>query len=543
MKVYAPDRCAALIASNNPKVVYGPPIGGSWVEVPSYFHQITSGNPVNDVIHAQVVDDRGYKYSKVDQHATYLGTVYAYKQRTDVPGTSSNLMNRYVNSCRYVLFNDDVETKTGKRKVYRRSVQPVSYCVSGWGAWGSTQYGSDHYPYLRLTLLTLDDEVKFDNVGRAYAHELVLVSKLGPSATWPNRHIMWERTPDTELAQLFDPILKGLEDIMNTIGHYSTLLEIANDVVNYVDKFLESLDPETLRYTLINHTGYHQLALVAAVCSDDEVVDIRPERAFKLAEPLRFVQKLDPLVFGRAEDSNNYWFNSLTQHALLAACESLPRLSDNSIQNLIELVTFTKALVVDHKVEIPESLSEAWLAYRYTYGTGKVDVSDAIKFVTRRRDLGSLDRMIAAHGTSEKVFKDGTRVLCRCNVEVTPKNVNVFKRIWRALDTYGLSPDFYVIWDMIPYSFMVDWFIPIGDMLSVTDANRSYFSGEFYTFSKLCYSLAYTRELDGKLVKCYTRWAGSVPDSLNSFYWLDPAKTSNKTIAKRILDAGSIFLG
>jgi hypothetical protein len=265
-------------------------------------------------------------------------------------------------------------------------------------------------------------------------------------------------------------------------------------------------------------------------------------QAFLLHETESLVYKLDPLVLGREGGTSNYWKNYLCEHALLQACESLPRLSDNSIQNLIEVVGFIKSAVIDRRIEMPKSLADAWLAYRYQYGTGKLDVEEAIKFVHRHVDLGTLARQIVGRGTSTTSIK-GVDILCRCQVDVTPKEVNILNRIWRALDTYGLTPDFYVIWDSIPYSFMVDWFLPISDITRVWDANTMYFSGEFYKLDNLGYSITYTREFNGFNVKCYSRWAGAVPSSLNSFYWWESPSAGSKTVAKRVLDAGAIFIG
>jgi hypothetical protein len=278
-------------------------------------------------------------------------------------------------------------------------------------------------------------------------------------------------------------------------------------------------------------------------CVDRPIVDYNVKRGFMLAEPETIGQKVDPCRVRPHYGSNAYYRNYLIQHAIFEACESLPRLNDNSIQNIVELVGFIKSLVVDHKIEIPKSLQSLWLSYRYQYSTTKLDIDDAINFVHRYMDLGTLDRMIVGRGTSRWTFDDGTTVTCRCKVEVTPKQIGTLARIWRALDTYGLSPDFYVIWDSIPYSFMVDWFLPIGDIASVWDTNHMYFSGEFYTLENICYSLTYTRKLDDIKVKCYTRWAGSVPSSLDSYYWLDREPTSGATIGKRVLDASSIFIG
>jgi hypothetical protein len=277
-------------------------------------------------------------------------------------------------------------------------------------------------------------------------------------------------------------------------------------------------------------------------CYFAEFPEYNPRLGYILNEDVIFGERVDPMLLGKSGNLSNYWINYLTQHALLSACESLPRLSDNSIQNLFEIVGVIKSLVVDRKIEFPDSMADAWLQYRYQYCTGKADINDAIKFFRRRADLGSLDREIVGYGYSQASLL-GTSVSCRCSVKVKPKNLSYLKKIWRALDTYGLTPDFYVIWDSIPYSFMVDWFLPIGDIAGVEDVNSMYFSGEFYDLSDICYSLSYTREVDGSNIHCYTRWAGVVPSSLNSMYWFDAPSASNKTVGKRVLDAASIFIG
>jgi hypothetical protein len=105
---------------------------------------------------------------------------------------------------------------------------------------------------------------------------------------------------------------------------------------------------------------------------------------------------------------------------------------------------------------------------------------------------------------------------------------------------YGLSPSFYVIWDMIPYSFIVDWFIPVGDILNSYDKKSMY--ERTYDFSNLWYSLKYERTVaDGSSISAYTRWGASSPPEYNGFYTLenmgDPSK---RTIGFRILDAMSL---
>jgi hypothetical protein len=271
-----------------------------------------------------------------------------------------------------------------------------------------------------------------------------------------------------------------------------------------------------------------------------------PQTAFLLDEDYVIGQRVDAALLGKDGGLRSYWRNYLYQHALLEACQSFPSLSDNSISNIMEIVGFIKSLVIDHEIEIPKSLGSAWLAYRYQYSTTKLDVEEAIKFVHRHMDLGTLDRKLTCYGKSSIDYKD-TTITCRVSLDIEPKNLGYLGKIWRALDTYGLTPDFYVIWDSIPFSFIADWFLPISDILATLDADAKYFSGEYYSLSNVCCSLSYTRELnvgnnEVGHVKCYSRWKASIPSCLDSFYWFDTPSSSAKTVRKRILDFVSLFI-
>jgi hypothetical protein len=265
-----------------------------------------------------------------------------------------------------------------------------------------------------------------------------------------------------------------------------------------------------------------------------------PRSAFLFHEPEQIQEHLDPVLLGQS--STNYWKNWLIQHAFLDACEHIPRVNDNSISNILEISAFIYSLVVKHQIEIPKSLSSLWLAYRYQYTTSSLDVRQAISFVKRHLDLGGLDRGITCYGQSYHNI-DGTDVVCRCELEVSPREVGYLAKIWRALYTYGLQPNFYVIWDSIPYSFIVDWFLPLGDVAGALDASRMYTS-EYYTFKRIIYSLTYIRRVGESKVHCYARWKGSSPPKLNGMYWFDPeADPSTKTRVFRALDAVSLCIG
>jgi len=42
--------------------------------------------------------------------------------------------------------------------------------------------------------------------------------------------------------------------------------------------------------------------------------------------------------------------------------------------------------------------------------------------------------------------------------------------VFNALESLGLNPSAANLWDLIPFSFVVDWFLPIGSVLSRLDA-------------------------------------------------------------------------
>jgi hypothetical protein len=175
-----------------------------------------------------------------------------------------------------------------------------------------------------------------------------------------------------------------------------------------------------------------------------------------------------------------------------------------------------------------------------------LDAEEAIEFVHRHRDLGTLDQWIHCFGASALEYKRGgiaATISCRCGLEIRPADVATLGRIWRALYTYGLQPNFYVIWDMIPYSFIVDWLIPIGRIASAWDASENY-SGTYYEIKDVVFSLSYdVRDEYNNVYHQYTRWTQDRIDNLKGFYFLEEDPVSSKVIGMRILDTLSLFIG
>jgi hypothetical protein len=219
-------------------------------------------------------------------------------------------------------------------------------------------------------------------------------------------------------------------------------------------------------------------------------------------------------------------------------------MNDNNLQNIAEIAKFITDLFVHKKVSIPTRLSDAWLAYRYTYQTGKSDIEDAIDFMKREKGIEALGAShLQTYGVSHTSY-EGVDVTCRCTLKLMHKELDSLKNVWYALYKYGLAPDAYVIWDSIPFSFIVDWFIPIGDIAKVSDTSVVY-DRDTFDIQDVVFSLSYDvmDEVSKTSVHCYSRWR-STPLRLNGMYWFDKDRSaSRETWTARALDAASLIIG
>jgi hypothetical protein len=516
---------------------WGIPLDGDWIDVDDYFHQITSGGAINDVIHAKVVASTGVPYTCGDLVAD--GRVYKSSCHYSNDIYFRDIIAPFIDT---EVEEEYVPDYKGKKPIEpRRRTRKVR---TTHGAAVETRISTSR------TLPNLGVDLKCFVPGRTQPrNNRYAVATLSFSISFngkvfvPNSHVL--------LYPICEQVLSYFNSLFGEHGQYYSghVEDYRDNIHQYVMSVINGNAYSVCDYVSRNYhrpggptpfCPWYQTRVVTDVTTD-KVEGLRS--CFMLDEPEILQSQIDPLALGGDSGLRSYWRNYLTQHALQEALETFPKLSDNSISNALEVIGFVKALVVDHRIEIPNSLADAWLSYRYQFKTTEMDVKEAVKFVRRNVDLGGLDRAISCRGTSRHTFDNGTEVTCRCECLVVPQIVNTATRLLRTLDTYGLNPDLYVLWDSIPFSFMVDWFAPIGDMLGVEDTNAKFLSGEFYKISWVCYSLSYTRKFQNAHVKCYSRWRGSVPTSMNSLYWLEPPSASSKTTVFRVLDAASIFIG
>lgn len=207
----------------------------------------------------------------------------------------------------------------------------------------------------------------------------------------------------------------------------------------------------------------------------------------------------------------------------IEAADSLPVATTNSIANVIQTAgSVVNILKGDFS---PKSVKDVWLRYRYEYCTTKMDVEEYTE-LTRR--LLSLANATSVTCTGRFEYKG---VSCVTSFDVDQSQWMPDDALsW--LKTYGFRFSAVNAWDMVPYSFVADWFLHISDILEAFqnqgDAISLHTSNCWHVFQT-----EYDSQFTMFRVPKAIRWG--IP-------YVSYKPASGKTIGKRITDAIALFL-
>lgn len=210
--------------------------------------------------------------------------------------------------------------------------------------------------------------------------------------------------------------------------------------------------------------------------------------------------------------------------AYTEACKNMPQAATNVAANVLEAAALLTALFTgDILGELPKNARDAWLTYRYVYTTTRLDISE-IQSTFKRLDALQRSNTVAVYGSYTRgdiTYRVGFDIDI---AQIVPQDVST------TLQKFGLELNALNVWDMIPYSFVVDWFLPISDIIE-------YFqdlSACRYEPKDRWFSLVTTR--DG--YRCYVRLPGR---ELSTMPYLQISHAGTKTICLRIADAVALF--
>lgn len=215
---------------------------------------------------------------------------------------------------------------------------------------------------------------------------------------------------------------------------------------------------------------------------------------------------------------------SLATAAYIDAANNLPGATCNSIATVIECMESLGGIFKGNPPKTPKGIKDLWLSYRYAYCTNKADIEEYAETTRRLMALANASAI-----TSNGSASDG-KISCTCTISVDPSAcIPSDAASW--LRSYGFRLSALNAWDMVPYSFVVDWFLHIGDILETFQNMGDAFA---LPVNDIWYS--FRTKYDNQ--DTYFRVPGRVYFTLP---YMSYHETSNKTVCKRILDSIALF--
>lgn len=180
----------------------------------------------------------------------------------------------------------------------------------------------------------------------------------------------------------------------------------------------------------------------------------------------------------------------------IAECDDAFRMVATRATQLVKAVTALKkgnlrgfasvlGVQLKHKhrnvKKAPKNLSALWLEYWFGWAPTLGDIYSSVDILCDEPSKAPADakassavhRRWKSAGTNPPTSNDWVtltaRVKCQIGADVQVKNPNL------ALDEkLGLTNPAEIIWELIPFSFVVDWFGTVGDVVSSWDDNIGY---------------------------------------------------------------------
>lgn len=214
---------------------------------------------------------------------------------------------------------------------------------------------------------------------------------------------------------------------------------------------LRILGPGLTSPMIIDNTGLNQYC------------DIAPERAMELYDSRCATSARTNAVRDvTALDSN--WIENLSQ-------------IKGTAQVITPLLTGYRAFLAKDLVLARRALAEAYLTYKYVIAPGISDFEnitedglDILALATKNRF--SCERRRGRVINTVPVLDTDAQLTYTTTLH-TKLKTNVFGQLWVGLERIGLNPSAANLWDCVPYSFVADWFVKIGNTLSTLAAYDS----------------------------------------------------------------------
>jgi hypothetical protein len=181
-------------------------------------------------------------------------------------------------------------------------------------------------------------------------------------------------------------------------------------------------------------------------------------------------------------------------------------------------------------------LPEVWLKYRYLYNTTKSDAEETVDYILK-------EKYSRLYEHNNKVMRGQIGIslgTLRLKMRLVQKKT-LAENIIHMFDSAGFMPDLHTMWDMVPFSFVVDWFVPqFGNELE--DIDQAYLS-ELHNVDELLVTVDERWEINyagfNYRVHYYRRY---FMDECPQFEIYEGVEhTKGRTVCKRVVDGISLI--
>lgn len=118
----------------------------------------------------------------------------------------------------------------------------------------------------------------------------------------------------------------------------------------------------------------------------------------------------------------------------------------------------------------PETLSKAWLAFRYGLRLTMKDSTSLGEGIARYISKTKYKRQIVRVSATRNHTFRGSNYVCQYHYKVLYKSSSaVFLKCMKALYDWDIALSLENVWDLVPFTFVVDWIINVGDSLDYLD--------------------------------------------------------------------------
>lgn len=149
-----------------------------------------------------------------------------------------------------------------------------------------------------------------------------------------------------------------------------------------------------------------------------------------------------------------------------------------------------------------KSMSSRWLELQYGWKPLLHDVYGAAEALARLQDRPNVTRLSFSKthrwGSQDPVTFEGCKGVRTTKGKYTRKVVYYFatqSQVHQDLASLGIYNPLSIAWEILPYSFIVDWFIPIGNFIDSLDATigLSFQKGSSTSFKKWRSTISFNR--------------------------------------------------